>query len=83
MDSAQKIEVSTDYNALVERLKQGKVVECMIDSGTWKGIAAASYVEKWYGDLFELTTKEALDYLPFASEKEFIGFCSKNGVVFD
>lgn len=73
----------TTYSDLVARLRNGEVVKCVIDFGTWKGTAAASYVEKWYGDLFELTMKEELDYLPFTDEKEFMGFCAKNRVVFD
>ncbi|MGZ3762999.1 MAG: hypothetical protein ACXVBA_24170, partial [Mucilaginibacter sp.] len=62
MDSAllQKKQ-SHNYAELVARVRQGEVVECYIDTGIWKGHAAASYNKRFWGEIFELTMKADLD----------------------
>lgn len=83
MATAQQNEVSNDYAELVARLRQGEVVECQINLGVYKGVAAASYNDLWYGDLFTLTTKGEMDFIPIVKEAYFIEFCQKNNVGFE
>ncbi|MGZ4957329.1 MAG: hypothetical protein ACXV8Q_19700 [Methylobacter sp.] len=83
MDSAQQNELSTDYAALVARLRQGEVVECHINTGIWKVHAAASYNKRFWGEIFELTMKADLDVVMISSECEFVDFCDKNMVAFN
>lgn len=83
MDLVNQQAVSTDYAALVARLRQGEVIECVISSGVWEGMAVASYTEKWYGDMFEITIKEDSDVIMISSECKYMEFCRDNGVIFE
>lgn len=76
MNTAQQIKVSTDYAALVARLRDGEEVKCVIDVGIWKGSAIAEYSKRFWGELFTLKVNE--DAVMISSEREFIEFCVKN-----
>ncbi|MGZ4968010.1 MAG: hypothetical protein ACXV7H_00615 [Methylobacter sp.] len=73
-------ETSSDYFELVERLRIGDKVECLIEINGKSMIALAERIKTGWGEVFNIDRDDAL--FTHSTAPSFIEFCEESNVIF-
>jgi hypothetical protein len=73
---------SCDYPELVNRIKAGERVECLIETEGGNTLAIAEYVKTGFGMLFKLHLEQHGDPRLYSVEQDFINACADGNVLY-
>ncbi len=72
----------SDYAELVNRMRSGEAIECVIETGLGSVVSSASYEASTRCELFRINSAVLEFSVTFSKEKDFIQFCENSNVLF-
>lgn len=74
-------DTSCDYPVLVERMRSGEIVECLVSTQSGGRLFNAEHTRTEWGELFKLTMPDS-DMFVSSVDVDFMVFCEQNDTLF-